>query len=238
VVRSGRGDDTAIQKLVGERIGLYCDNARRRAVPFRPFVLKTADGERLPVPHPELIAHAPGRRTAAIALDDGSIATVDLLLVSSILEQPAEAPGSGSSLRRRKRRPPASESRPSVSRHASRSTLPRRTGAFRCGSAPRPTPISLQVVTEPHVPPAEHPEPTMVMVQAGLRSGACYDRNSTFYDHNRLILRAGQPASACRDLPIPPPSFANPWRLRAKPAPGTVPGHLVRLLQTLQFVMT
>jgi hypothetical protein len=60
-----------------------------RKSPFTPFVIRIADGHELPIPHPEFIAHAPGAHTAAVALPDGTIETIDLLLVTALVEQPA-----------------------------------------------------------------------------------------------------------------------------------------------------
>jgi hypothetical protein len=61
-----------------------------RATPFAPFVIRAADGQQLRVGHPEMIAHAPGTRVAAVALPDGTIEFVDLLLVVGlVVEQPA-----------------------------------------------------------------------------------------------------------------------------------------------------
>lgn len=54
------------------------------ARPFRPFTIRTADGERLRVPHPEFALLSPGGRTAVIATGDEEFEIVDLLLVSAI----------------------------------------------------------------------------------------------------------------------------------------------------------
>jgi hypothetical protein len=55
-----------------------------RATPFEPFALHLADGETVPVPHPEMIAHAPGSRTVHVALAGEDFRRIDLLLVVSI----------------------------------------------------------------------------------------------------------------------------------------------------------
>jgi hypothetical protein len=63
------------------------------AVPFQPFVIRVADGQQLRVPHPDFITHAPGTRTAAVSLPDGTIEFIDLLLVTGlVIEQPAASP--------------------------------------------------------------------------------------------------------------------------------------------------
>lgn len=54
------------------------------AKPFRPFTVRTADGERLRVPHPEFVWLSPGGRTAVIATGDEEFDIVDLLLVSAL----------------------------------------------------------------------------------------------------------------------------------------------------------
>jgi hypothetical protein len=64
-----------------------------RAVPFQPFALDLADGERIQVPHPEFIAHAPGNRTAHITLPGDDFRIIDLLLVVSI--SPSNPTGAG-----------------------------------------------------------------------------------------------------------------------------------------------
>jgi hypothetical protein len=42
-----------------------------RRQPFEPFVLHLADGRKVPVEHPELIAHKAGSRTAVVVRGDG-----------------------------------------------------------------------------------------------------------------------------------------------------------------------
>jgi hypothetical protein len=66
------------------------------AVPFRPFVIHTADRREILVPHPDFIAHAPGTRTALVSQPDDSYEVIDLLLVVSLESPPpaaASAPG-------------------------------------------------------------------------------------------------------------------------------------------------
>ncbi len=55
-----------------------------RAQPFQPFDLHMADGQVLPVRHPELIFITPGGRTVGVAVHDDAIAIIDLLLVTSL----------------------------------------------------------------------------------------------------------------------------------------------------------
>lgn len=59
-----------------------------QARPFQPFDIHLADGRRLPVNHPELLAIAPPGRTIGVGLKDGTIEIVDLLLVTSIKPRP------------------------------------------------------------------------------------------------------------------------------------------------------
>jgi hypothetical protein len=55
------------------------------ARPFRPFILYMADGEKLPVIHPDYIAISPTGRTAHVFAKGGDAAElVDLLLVTRI----------------------------------------------------------------------------------------------------------------------------------------------------------
>lgn len=52
--------------------------------PFRRFSMKLADGSRIPVHHPEVVALSPSGRTAVVVKPDESIEIVDLLLVTSL----------------------------------------------------------------------------------------------------------------------------------------------------------
>jgi hypothetical protein len=74
------------------------DQLRRlhRAQPFQPFEIHLADGRLLNVPHPECLAITPPGRTVGVALTDGTIEIVDLLLVTSLRPR-----SNGSSRRRR-----------------------------------------------------------------------------------------------------------------------------------------
>ena len=59
-----------------------------RAQPFRPFEIHLAEGRALGVRHPEFLAINPPGRTVAVAVEDGTIEIVDLLLVTSLKPQP------------------------------------------------------------------------------------------------------------------------------------------------------
>jgi hypothetical protein len=67
-------------------IGMTTEQFRKllSAKPFRPFTLRTADGERLRVPHPEFALLSPGGRTAVIVTGDEEFEIVDLLLISAL----------------------------------------------------------------------------------------------------------------------------------------------------------
>ena len=55
-----------------------------RRKPFRPFVVRMADGQKLQVTHPESVVVARPIRMAAIATADGGMELVDLPLVTSV----------------------------------------------------------------------------------------------------------------------------------------------------------
>jgi hypothetical protein len=55
-----------------------------RTRPFRPLSIRLGDGQVLPVPHPEMLSHAPRSRTAVVYRNDGSFEIVDLLLVMGL----------------------------------------------------------------------------------------------------------------------------------------------------------
>ncbi len=64
-----------------------------KAVPFRPFSLRVADGREIPVPHPDFIMYAPTTpRTTVVTLPDGTIEVLDLLLITGLsIAQPTAA---------------------------------------------------------------------------------------------------------------------------------------------------
>jgi hypothetical protein len=68
-----------------------------QARPFRPFVIRLADGRALSVPHSEFLSHSPTGRTVIVYHDDETLSIVDLLLVTEIevLGSPSGAQGSG-----------------------------------------------------------------------------------------------------------------------------------------------
>ena len=55
-----------------------------QARPFLPFDIYLADGRVVPVDHPELLLINPPGRTIAVAVPDGTIEIIDLLLVTSL----------------------------------------------------------------------------------------------------------------------------------------------------------
>jgi hypothetical protein len=65
------------------------------ARPFQPFDIHLADGRVLPVEHPEFLAQSPSGRTIGVGHDDGTIETVDLLLVVSLKPRQQPPPRRG-----------------------------------------------------------------------------------------------------------------------------------------------
>ena len=55
-----------------------------QARPFRPFMLELADGNKVPVPHPEFMAFLRSGRTVFVATKGDGFKIIDLLLVTSI----------------------------------------------------------------------------------------------------------------------------------------------------------
>jgi hypothetical protein len=55
-----------------------------RAQPFRPFTLELADGQKVPVPHPEFLAFSRSGRTVFVANENDAFKIIDLLLVTAI----------------------------------------------------------------------------------------------------------------------------------------------------------
>jgi len=67
-------------------------NAMNRR-PFIPFVIHLADGDRLPVRHPENIAMSTGGRTVIVFGEGEAFSIVDLLLVTRLdVESPLPSP--------------------------------------------------------------------------------------------------------------------------------------------------
>jgi hypothetical protein len=69
-----------------------------QARPFQAFDIHLADGRSVPVEHPEMLAITPPGRTIGVGLADGTIETIDLLLVTSLKPR-----GNGSTRRGRPR---------------------------------------------------------------------------------------------------------------------------------------
>ncbi len=65
-----------------------------RAAPFRPFVIRTADGREYRVGHPEMVAILPNSRTCGVMTDSLVLATLDIRLITALREIEAEG-GSG-----------------------------------------------------------------------------------------------------------------------------------------------
>jgi hypothetical protein len=59
-----------------------------QARPFQPFDISLADGRTLSIDHPEFLAQTPPGRTFGVGHADGTIETVDLLLVVSLKPRP------------------------------------------------------------------------------------------------------------------------------------------------------
>lgn len=70
--------------------------------PFRPFGLRLADGEVVPVRHPEMIATSPSGRTLAVFTPKDQMKVLDLFLVTA-LETLPEKRGNGSTGKPKKR---------------------------------------------------------------------------------------------------------------------------------------
>ena len=61
-----------------------------KAIPFRPFTMLSADGNRYHVPHPDFFMVPPkGDRTLIFVRDDGSTVLLDPLLITAIEFDPA-----------------------------------------------------------------------------------------------------------------------------------------------------
>lgn len=62
----------------------------QRRKPFRPFFINTADGNRYLVSHPEALAYNPKGRTAVLITNDDRSVFLDLLLIASLEDAPAD----------------------------------------------------------------------------------------------------------------------------------------------------
>ena len=54
------------------------------AQPFRPFIIRLADGRRVPVRHREFIMTVPSGRTIVVCQPDDTLNIIDLLLVTDL----------------------------------------------------------------------------------------------------------------------------------------------------------
>jgi hypothetical protein len=57
--------------------------AAAEAKPFKPFHIRLADGEKLPVDHPDYFAHSPDWRTVIVWDKDGDFKIMDSALVTT-----------------------------------------------------------------------------------------------------------------------------------------------------------
>ena len=64
--------------------------------PFAPFSIHLADGSAVEVKHPEFLALNPNGRVIVVIGEDESVSTIDLLLVTKLVEHPLEANSSRS----------------------------------------------------------------------------------------------------------------------------------------------
>jgi hypothetical protein len=55
-----------------------------RAYPFRPFLIHLTEGRKIPVLHPEFMAHAPRGRTPAVCQPNDDFDIIDLQLVTDL----------------------------------------------------------------------------------------------------------------------------------------------------------
>lgn len=68
--------------------------------PFRPFVLRLADGRAVPVRHPDFVALTP--RLAVVGFEDNTVSIIEPLLIVSIDLLPGSESGGNGKHRRRK----------------------------------------------------------------------------------------------------------------------------------------
>ena len=68
--------------------------------PFQPFSLKLADGRAFRMNHPEFMMLSPGARIVHLALEQGGVESIDLLLVVSIELHPVKRGGTNGRKRR------------------------------------------------------------------------------------------------------------------------------------------
>ena len=64
-----------------------------QAAPFRPFVIRMADGRAFDIPHPDFLFLTPGGRTAIACRSDEEFSILDVLLMTEIeFRQPVPRP--------------------------------------------------------------------------------------------------------------------------------------------------
>jgi hypothetical protein len=67
--------------------------AALHSTPFRPFVIRMADGRTFSIPHQDFLSVSPGGRTVVIYHPDDSASIVDLLLMTELeLSPPSGSP--------------------------------------------------------------------------------------------------------------------------------------------------
>jgi hypothetical protein len=65
-----------------------------RTAPFRPFTIRLADGSKVAVRHPEMVAVHPTGRTTVVIQPNGGWSVLDLLLVTALdFSEPGESTG-------------------------------------------------------------------------------------------------------------------------------------------------
>lgn len=52
--------------------------------PFLPFIVRLADGRRLPVRHPEMLAMSPTGRTVVLITPDDAVHHLDVLMITDL----------------------------------------------------------------------------------------------------------------------------------------------------------
>jgi hypothetical protein len=62
--------------------------AAHRAVPFRPFTVRMADGRTFRVPHPEFLSMSPSGEKVVIFQENEEFSVLDLLLMTEIETTP------------------------------------------------------------------------------------------------------------------------------------------------------
>ncbi len=70
-----------------------------KAEPFRPFIIRLADGRQVQVRHPEFLSRSPSGRSIIVYQSDESFNVIDLLLVTDL-----EVGANGHAKRRGRRR--------------------------------------------------------------------------------------------------------------------------------------